>query len=118
MDIVKQAREFGDLTTLWNEYALTKEDVEGYIRNSATRRELTEEEIKHITDCCWGIYCYCVKSTPPGHFLTAMLRNDFLTTVGAADITNVKNLDIYAMFLYNVAPASALRETKKRLQKG
>lgn len=114
-DIVRQAREFGNLTTLWNERALTVEDVEGYIRREATRRKLTEEEVKHITDCCWGIYRYCTKGIPPGHFLTNMLRNDFVDTVGSADKTNVKNLDVYVKFLYNVAPANALREARKKL---
>lgn len=41
---------------------------------------------------------------PIGHFLTALLENDLMETVGRADEVNVKVLSLYAKFLYNMMP--------------
>ena len=42
---------------------------------------------------------------PTGDFLTAILQNDFVGALGHADTNNSENIQAYASFLYNKAPA-------------
>jgi hypothetical protein len=41
---------------------------------------------------------------PPGGFLSAVLRNDFLGAAGRADDTNSRKLHAWASIIYNVVP--------------
>lgn len=41
----------------------------------------------------------------PGHFLTALLSNDFMGLIGRADEENVAALKAYATYLYCYAPS-------------
>ena len=42
--------------------------------------------------------------TSLGHFLTAVVKNDFVNAVSRADKTNIRCLIIFAQFLYNYLP--------------
>jgi hypothetical protein len=42
----------------------------------------------------------------PGHFLTAVLRNDLKEAVARADPVNQALLPVYVQWLYNRAPAA------------
>lgn len=58
-----------------------------------------------LPDYMWdGIWNWIWHGHPPGHFLTALLRNDFIGVCNRADTTNIALLREYAMFLYNAAP--------------
>ena len=47
---------------------------------------------------------YIRDGTPPGNFLTAVLRNDLKEAVARADATNQPLLALYVQWLYNRAP--------------
>lgn len=48
---------------------------------------------------------YVVQGIPPGHFLTAVIRNDLRNAVGYADAVNLPLLKIYVQWFYNIAPS-------------
>lgn len=56
----------------------------------------------HMTD---GIERYIMRGVPCGHFLTALLSNDFIEAVARGDDANQAALIGWAKFLYNYAPA-------------
>lgn len=60
-----------------------------------------------------GTKRYIEDGVPGGHFLTAILENDFMNTVCNADGVNIKHLKEWAIFLYNKAPASCWGNRKK-----
>mgnify|MGYP001602015536 FL=1 len=47
---------------------------------------------------------YIDRGIPPGHFMTAILANDFLGAVGRADIENLHSLPQWAQWIYNEIP--------------
>lgn len=49
---------------------------------------------------------YITKGINPGHFLTAVICNDFKEAVGRADDENMKNLPAYASYFYHEVPAN------------
>lgn len=51
-----------------------------------------------------AIVGYIMFGRPVGHFLTALLSNDFMKAVGYADGANVAALAAWAKFLHNDAP--------------
>ena len=93
-----------DLTHKWNNGTLTQQDVKYWIARQSEMRLLTEVELNHVAMCMHHIYLWHMKGHPMGHFLTALVRNDFMEACGKADDTNRRVLSLYAMFLYNVAP--------------
>jgi hypothetical protein len=52
-----------------------------------------------------GVNRYIIDRIKPGDFLTAIFENDFVNALGRADIKNFDNIQAYAKFLYNEAPA-------------
>lgn len=42
----------------------------------------------------------------PGGFLTAVLKNDFMTAVAKADENNIQSLAALAIYIYNELPAT------------
>ena len=48
---------------------------------------------------------YIEKGTPPGQFLTAVLRNELFNAVSYADDENAVNLLAYVGYFYNEAPS-------------
>ncbi len=63
------------------------------------------DEIDHISMCMEHIYKWYHESYPLGHFLTAVVRNDFTEACFQADDTNKKALYLYALFLANKIPS-------------
>ena len=51
-----------------------------------------------------GLEAYIKTGRPPGSFLLAVLRNDFVGACNAADDWNLANLPAYASYLYTEAP--------------
>lgn len=56
---------------------------------------------EHMQD---GMKRYIENGIQPGHFLTAVLENDFMEAFKRADDINMERMRDYAMFLYNEAP--------------
>ncbi|TMJ05799.1 MAG: hypothetical protein E6G97_02000 [Alphaproteobacteria bacterium] len=54
--------------------------------------------------CRDGLRRYLEHGKVPGHFLTALLRNDLRETCARADHVNLQRLGDYVKFLYNFAP--------------
>lgn len=54
-----------------------------------------------------GIKDYILHGYPPGGFLTALLRNDFMSAAGKADSENAAALIGWARFLYNHVPSGS-----------
>lgn len=54
-----------------------------------------------------GIYLYLTEYIAPGDFLSALLSNDFMQSVGRADSENIRSLKEWACFLYNEMPANS-----------
>ena len=72
--------------------------------------ELDQRSIDMMTECGipgymhGGLIRYFNNRIPPGHFLTALLSNDFMEMISRADDTNTHCLKAYAVWLYNYAP--------------
>ena len=64
-------------------------------------RDLTPRIPEHMVD---GLVRYIVRGVPGGHFLTAVLSNDFMEACGRADADNLDALRAWAAVLYNAAP--------------
>jgi len=64
----------------------------------------TLKELAHIAMCMHHIYRWYYEDYPIGHFLTAMVKNDFCDACFHADDMNRKALYLYALFLVNKMP--------------
>jgi hypothetical protein len=64
-----------------------------------------EDEIDHISMCMEHIYKWYHENYPIGHFLSAVVRNDFRESCFHSDDTNRKALYLYALFLANKIPS-------------
>lgn len=53
-----------------------------------------------------GLLHWIEDGTPPGHFLSAVLRNDLYQAFTRADDDNVFRIQSYIKFLYNHAPGN------------
>ena len=68
----------------------------------------------HIPDRMMGaVRRYIEDGTPPGDFLTAVIRNDLKEACGRADEENIGNLPAYVAYFYNEAPASCWGSPEK-----
>ncbi len=92
---------------------LTRKDIlawlkeQGQIKFLAEKQALTEKDLDHIAMCMHHIYQAYHDMVPKhglGHFLTAVIKNDFMEACGTADKTNSLVLPLYATFLYNCTP--------------
>ena len=89
---------------------LSKEDIvawlkdQGLVKHLVEHGALTERDLEHVAKCMWHIYFWYWKDFPIGHFLTAVLKNDFVEACGRADSVNQLLLPMYALFLYNHVP--------------
>ncbi len=102
-----------DLNDKWREGTLTKEDVKAWTKDQSGMKSATDEELDHVAMCLHHIYRAAKENYPVGHFLIAVLENDFIKACGCADSTNARFLPIYAKFLYNVAPADWVHKQRK-----
>jgi len=60
-----------------------------------------------------GFRRYFEHGIMPGHFLTAVLKNDLRAACERADDENLVNLPAYIAYLYNVAPHQAWGSPEK-----
>ena len=51
----------------------------------------------------------------PGHFLRAVIANDFVAAISRADDTNVQSLPAYVGWFHNEAPSGCWGSTEKLL---
>ena len=92
------------LTEKWHKQKLTKEDIKAWVKDQWQAKGLTEDETDHVVRCMFSIFLSYHSEYELGHFLTAVVENDFGKACGRADKINLKALGLYALFLFNVAP--------------
>jgi len=78
---------------------------QGHVKYLMEMGVLNESDLNHIANCMHAIFDWYWNDRPLGHFLTAVVRNDFVDACGRADSTNKLVLPVYATFLYNLVPA-------------
>jgi len=106
------------LHSKWIDKTLTQDDIkewlreQGHIKFLLEKKALNEEDLNHIAMCMHHIYLWYWKDQPLGHFLTAVVKNNFTQACGSADSTNKLALPMYATFLYNIAPADYRMKAK------
>lgn len=103
------------ITRAFTEEELERKDVEEFLREE-NRGRITDDDLAHVADCFMSIYRFHHGGYPPGSFVSALIRNDFLGAVGRADRTNQKHLDLYGILLHNCIPARVLEDLKERLE--
>jgi len=97
---------------------LTREDIviwlkaQGLVKHLVEHGALTEKDLEHTADCMYHIYMWYWNDLPVGHFLTAVLKNDFIEACCRADSTNKMLLSMYALFLYNAMPIDYRRKAR------
>jgi len=101
---------------VWDKFVnktLTQEDVkdwlkvQGQVKFLIEKQALIEKDLDHVAMCMHHIYLAYHRIIPPtglGHFLTAVIQNDFMEACGRADSTNRLVLPLYATFIYNCVP--------------
>ena len=95
------------LNDKWVDGILTQENVQGWIYRQKSSQQMSHEEIKHVGMCMHHIYQWHMKVDDRpglGHFLTAVVRNDFMEACVRADDANAKALVLYAKFIRDNAP--------------
>jgi len=100
----------------WIDGTLTQQDVKEWAREQSETKDLSEKELDHVARCLHHLYLWYKENFPVGHFLTNVLRNDFMAACGSADSTNSRVLPIYAKFLYNCAPMDWRSKAKERFE--
>ena len=92
---------------------MANQTIAEWVRDNALglmpEARFTEEELQHITICCEHLYEWTTEDRPLGHFLTAVVGNNFIEACIKADGVNRKALYLYAMFLLNRMPASKIK---------
>ncbi len=87
---------------------LNQDDIQKWVASNARglmpEMQFTDDEIRHIAMCMHHIYRWYHEGYPIGHFLTAVVRNDFSMACAKADDVNRKALYLYALFLANKIP--------------
>lgn len=106
-----------DLNDKWHEGTLTKDNVKTWAKNQSEMKDATNEELDHVAMCLHHIYRAAKENYPIGHFLSAILENDFMKACARADNTNARVLPIYAKFLYNIAPADWVHKQRGKEKK-
>jgi hypothetical protein len=92
---------------------MTREEVKAWTLQEHEIEGLTPEDIEHVVDCLWSLHEWYWHDRFVGHFLTAVLKNDFGEACGRADGVNSKVLPIYDKFLYNCIPADYKEKLRK-----
>ena len=113
------------MSRLYNKFmdqTLSKEDIiiwlkdQGLVKHLVEHGALTEKDLEHAAECMWHIYLWYWKNLPVGHFLTAVLENDFIEACCRADSTNKMLLPMYALFLYNHVPIDYREKINKVIE--
>lgn len=87
----------------------TKEWVTDNAQGLMPDQHFTEEELAHITMCCEHLFEWATHDRPVGHFLTAIVNNNFIEACIQADDVNRRALYLYAMFMLNRMPADKVK---------
>jgi len=99
---------------------MSKETLRNWVKENAEglmpEIHFTDEDIDHISMCMWNILEWYYHDLPLGHFLTAVVKNDFAEACIRADIPNRKGLYLYALFLYNKMPFDWRDKLKSKRQ--
>lgn len=74
------------------------------------------EDLGYISMCMEHIVKWYYEDYPLGHFLTAVVQNDFRKACTRADDINRKALYLYALFMYNKVPGDYLDKALARLK--
>lgn len=97
-----------------SEWRLTLEDFRKWAYKQEEYIALNEEERAHVDHMIQDLLAWFFEDHQTlGHFLTAMMQNDLLETVGRADLTNLKMIGFYVRFLYNYFPMSYHKKALK-----
>jgi len=109
-----------ELLDKWLDRTLTVDDIKEWLREQGQIRflmekgALTEDDLEHIAECMHEIYRWYHDEVPSlGHFLTAVVTDRFMDACAYADRANSLALPLYAIFLYNHAPADYATKAKK-----
>jgi len=62
---------------------------------------LDEEDKSHVLNIMKSLYMAWLGEYHPGHFIRAILDNNFMEVVNRADNTNTRCLKLYAWFKHN-----------------
>ena len=93
----------------WLSGEISRSDVEAWldymIENNCPVRFDTLD-VGHVADGIMSIYNFVTHGHPPGHFVSAVLRNDLVGAALSADRDNRQALWLYAAFLHHVAPGN------------
>ncbi|RLC36449.1 hypothetical protein DRH29_04570 [candidate division Kazan bacterium] len=109
------------MSKLYNKFmdqSLSKEDIIVWLKDQSLVKHLMdhgairEQDLEHAAECMFNIYLWYWKDLPIGHFLTAVLKNDFIEACCRADSTNKMLLSMYALFLYNNVPIDFRRKAR------
>lgn len=60
-----------------------------------------------------GLERWVLYGIKPGNFLTAVLKNDFISICQLADDENLRNLPAYAAYIYDVLPSECWGSKEK-----
>jgi len=70
------------------------------------KRNIDDDDFKNILRCLHDLASwYWEQNIVLGHFLTYVVKNDFVRASTQADSSNVKALDVFARFVYNRLPS-------------
>jgi len=93
-----------------------RQDIFNWVKSNATglmpEIPLAEEEIDHVAMCMEHIHRWYYEGYPLGHFLTAVVNNDFCEACFHADDANRKALYLYALYLANKIPGDWREKAK------
>jgi len=89
-----------------------REWVESNARGLLPQMLFADDEIDHIAMCMHHIYRWYHEGYPIGHFLNAVVKNDFMTACVKADVINQKALYLYALFCANKIPGDYREKAK------
>jgi len=95
--------------------SLTKQDIESWVKKQSEGKLLSNEETSHVANCLTAIFKWYHEGYEPGHFLSSVLRNNFMSACTSADSTNSKVLPLYAKFLYNCVPGDYVTKIKRNM---
>lgn len=99
-----------NLVDKWNSQTLEQHDIKTWLLKQTRTKDLmkagllTDENIDHVAMCIHHIFQWYWGKRDLGHFLTAVVKNNFSQACGRADTANSYALPLYAIYLYNHAP--------------
>jgi len=119
----KKIMKSGEITRLWNQGELKKEDIFEYFKEeiAPTSAYLIDfADLDHIVDMCFSLYQWSAYNIPIGDFLRAVVSDSWKSVCSHADDCNRQWSWMIYMFLYNCAPGNwnliALKDALKAFE--